>query len=109
MALRQYRFEHPKTEETITIGRWSYVWAGLLGAIYVWRIGSGSVLQAAFINLAFALGVIGIVFGSSVLPSLQQFLVLVAVGPLSILTQGSMMIGLIRDGFRRRGWFIRVD
>ncbi len=108
MALRGYRFEHPKTERTVTIGGWSYVWAGLLGAFYVWRIGSGSVVQAVAINVAFAIGVVAIVFGSSILPSVQQLLVLMALGPLAILLQGSMMIGLIRDGFRKRGWFVRV-
>ena len=57
MALREYRFEHPKTERSITIRRWSYLWAGLLGAIYVWWIGTGSILQALAINIAFAVGV----------------------------------------------------
>jgi hypothetical protein len=108
VALKEYRFEHPKTERTVTIGRWSYIWAGLLGAVYVWRIGYGSVLQAAAINIAFAVGVVAIVLGSSILPSLQQLFVLMVVGPLAVLTQGTLMISLIRDGFRRRGWFIRV-
>jgi hypothetical protein len=108
VALRGYRFEHPKTERTITIGGWSYVWAGLLGAFYVWRIGTGSVVQAAVINVVFAIAVVAIGLGSSILPSVQQLLVLMALGPLAILMQGSVMIGLIRDGFRKRGWFVRV-
>jgi hypothetical protein len=108
VSLKEYRFEHPKTERFVTIGRWSYVWAGLLGAIYVWRIGYGSILRAAAINIAFALGVTAIVLGSSALPSLQQLFVLMVVCPLAVLTQGTLMISLIRDGFRRRGWFIRV-
>jgi hypothetical protein len=29
--------------------------------------------------------------------------------PLAIFTQGSLMISLIRDGFRNRGWLVRVD
>jgi hypothetical protein len=108
VVLREYRFEHPKTERSIIIGRWSYVWAGLLGAIYVWRIGFGSVAQAIVINIAFAIGVVAIALGTSILPSVQQLLVLMALGPLAILVQGSTMISLIRAGVRKRGWFIRI-
>ena len=42
------------------------------------------------------------------LPSLYQFLVLLALGPLAVLTQGSLMISLIRNAFRKRGWLIRI-
>ena len=108
MALRVYRFEHPKTERSITIGGWSYLWAGFLGAGYVWWIGFGNILQALAINIAFAVGVIAIALGSSVLPSLQQLFVIMVVCPLAVLLQGSLMISLIRDGFRKRGWLIRV-
>jgi hypothetical protein len=108
VALREYRFEHPKTERSIIIGGWSYLWAGLLGAVYVWWIGFGSVLQALAVNIAFAIGVIAIVLGTSVLASVQQFLVILVVVPLAIFTQGSLMITLIRDGFRKRGWLVRV-
>ncbi len=108
MALREYRFEHPKTERSITIGSWSYLWAGLLGAAYVWWIGFGNILQALAINIAFAVGVIAIALGSSALPSFEQLLVLMVVVPLAILTQGTLMITLIRDGFRKRGWLVRT-
>ena len=107
MPLQEYRFEHPKTERSITIGRWSYLLAGFLGAGYVWWIGYGSVVQALAINIAFAIGVIAIALGSSALPSLYQLLVLLAFLPLAVLTQGSLMISLIRNGFRKRGWLVR--
>jgi len=109
VALRAYRFEHPKTERTVTIGAWSYLWAGLLGAIYVWWIGFGSVLQALAINIALGVGVIAIVLGTSILPSLQQLFVIMVLLPLAVFIQGSLMVSLIRDGFRKRGWLVRVD
>jgi len=109
VALKHYRFEHPKTEQSISVGGWSYLWAGLLGAAYVWWVGSGSVLQAVAINIAFAVGVVAIMLGTSILPSVQQLLVILAVVPLAIFIQGSMMVALIRDGFRKRGWLVRVD
>ena len=108
MALRVYRFEHPKTERSITIGGWSYLWAGFLGAGYVWWVGYGGVLQALAINIAFAIDVIAIALGTSVLPSVQQLLVILVVVPLAVFTQGSLMVTLIRDGFRKRGWLIRA-
>ncbi len=108
MPLREYRFEHPKTERSITVRRGSYVWAGLFGGFYVWRVGYGSVLLAFFINICFAVGVVAIVFGSSILPSYQQLLVLIALGPVAILAQGSVMISLIREAVRKRGWFVRL-
>ena len=108
MALREYRFEHSKTERSISMGGWSYLWTGLLGAIYVWWIGFGSVLQALAINIAFAIGVVAIVLGTSILPSVQQLLVILAIVPLAVFIQGSLMISLIRDGFRKRGWLARV-
>ena len=108
MALREYRFEHPKTERSITIGGWSYLWGGLLGFAYVWWIGFGSVLQALAINIGIAIGVIAIVLGTSILPSLQQLFVIMVLVPLAIFIQGSLMVSLIRDGFRKRGWLVRV-
>jgi hypothetical protein len=107
VILRAYRFEHPKTERSVAIGGWSYLWAGFLGAGYVWWIGYGSILQAVAINIAFAIGVIAIALGSSVLPSLHQFLVLLVALPVAVLAQGSLMISLIRGGFRKRGWLVR--
>jgi hypothetical protein len=106
--LHAYRFEHPKTERTISIGGWSYLWAGLLGAVYVWWIGYGSVLQAVAINIAFAIGVVAVALGTSILPSLTQFFIILVIPPLAIFIQGRLMITLIRDGFRRRGWLVRA-
>ena len=37
-----YRFTHPKTDESIVVRRWSYLWAGLFGAFYVAWKGMGS-------------------------------------------------------------------
>ena len=108
MGLKIYRFEHPKTERSITVGGWSYIWAGFLGAGYVWWIGYGSILQAVAINLSLGIGVIAIVLGTSILPSLQQLFVILVVCPLAVLLQGSLMISVIRNGFRKRGWLIRI-
>jgi hypothetical protein len=108
VLLRGFRFEHARTEQSVTIRGMSYAWAGLFGAGYVAWLGYGSVLQAVAINLAFAVGVVLLVGVTTYFAPLPQFLVLVVGLPVAILLQGGFMISLIRAGFRRRGWMIRT-
>jgi hypothetical protein len=107
VLLRSFRFEHPKTEKSVTIHTMSYVWAGLLGAGYVAWIGYGNVLQAVAINMGFAIGVVLLVGITSYVAVLQQVLVLAVGLPVVVLIQGTIMVSLIRTGFRRRGWMTR--
>ena len=55
---RRYRFEHPISEKSISIGGVSYLWAGVFGVLYMWRIGSGGVLQEIAVNVVFGPGVV---------------------------------------------------
>ncbi|UYN94876.1 MAG: hypothetical protein KIT25_23130 [Enhydrobacter sp.] len=104
MFLRGYRFEHPRTEKSITIRGWSYLWAGLFGAAYVWWIGFGSVWYALLLNVAYGAAFLSIVAVTSFIAAKTQFLVLLVLVPGVILVQGMAMISIIRIGFRRRGW-----
>lgn len=109
MPFRSVRFEHPKTEESITVRRKSYLWAGLFGAGYVAWIGYGSVLKALAINIGFlivVLVVLGVTSSTFVKP-VVQFIILVAMVPLVVAIQGEIMISIIRTAFRRRGWMTR--
>lgn len=106
--LRSYRFEHPKTEQSVTIRRLSYVWAGLFGAAYVAWVGHGSVLQAAATNVGFAIGVVLLIGASCYVATLPQFLMLMIGLPAIVLLQGTIMVNMIRTAFRRRGWLIRT-
>jgi hypothetical protein len=109
-VLAGYRFEHPKTEATVEVGGWSYLWAGLLGGFYVWSKGCsrGFVLRAFAYNVFYAVGVVGVVAFTSYIPSLYQAFVLVAMVPTAILVQGGTMLRLIKDAYRKRGWMIRL-
>ncbi|MBV8393730.1 MAG: hypothetical protein JOY81_11165 [Alphaproteobacteria bacterium] len=109
MPLRAFRFEHPKTEQSITLRRTSYLWAGLFGAGYVAWVGYGNVARAAIINLGFAIGslaLIGVTSSKYVVPKTQLVVLLIA-APLVIWIQGELMVSIIRTGFRRRGWLTR--
>jgi peptidoglycan/LPS O-acetylase OafA/YrhL len=107
----RYRFTNPNTDQSIFVGHWSYLWAGLLGALYVaWKgMGSRFVLAAA-INIGFAILVLGVsAVTSFVLPPKQQFFVILVGIPAVVAVQGTMMVNIVRNGYRRRGWRIRAN
>ena len=107
-----YRFTHPKTEYSIFVYRWSYLWAGLFGAAYVAFKGMGQRFMAAFaINVGFMILAVGAIGATSFpfVPKKTQALVIVGMVPILIAMQGTVMVRLIRDGYRRRGWKVMQD
>lgn len=109
--LRGYRFEHPRTEATVDVGRWAFLWAGLFGAFYVWYKGFPQLfLKALSFNALYALIFVGTWFATSLpqVPIRYQALILLAMIPTLILVQGNQMIQLIREGYRRKGWMVRL-
>jgi hypothetical protein len=107
-VLQAYRFEHPSGEEQIDlVDGWSYLWAGLFGAFYVARKGfRRQFAKAAAINFGFLLATLGVVSFSFVLrPALLQLGLVIVSLPLVVLLQGISMIRIVRDGYRRRGWW----
>jgi hypothetical protein len=109
-----YRFEHPKTEATVEVGGWGYLWAGFLGAGYVWQKGCRppDVLKALAYNISYAIVFFGVGFVTSMpqvpIPTRIWALLLVGMVPTLILMQANTMIRIIRDAYRRRGWMIRL-
>jgi hypothetical protein len=109
-VFRGYRFEHPRKEIAITLGGWSYLWAGLFGAFYVWRLGFGKLfLKALAINLLYGLFFVGFFVATLmfVRNALQWYGLQLVVIPIVILSQGTTMLRMLRDAYRRRGWMIR--
>jgi hypothetical protein len=105
-----YRFTHPKTDESIFVRRWSYLWAGLFGAIYVAYKGMASrFLIAVLVNLVIAVAALALTAITIVprVPTLYQILILVGAVPTIIAVQGTLMIRIVREGYRRRGWKVR--
>ncbi len=109
MLLHRYYFEHPNSEKSVTVGGWSYLWAGLLGVVFVWWAGAGNLLHAVTANIAFALLTFLLVSVASFLPEPIPALALVMALPVIVFVQGLMMVSIIRTGYRRRGWLIRTD
>jgi hypothetical protein len=109
MIFQSYRFENPNLGgDVVTISGWSYLWAGLFGAFYVaaskhrrQKIGKAVAINVAHVGLY-----IVVAAASSALPPVGQLTVIVLLAPLLVVLQGRAMIGLVKDGFRRRGWWI---
>jgi hypothetical protein len=110
-VLAGYRFEHPRTEVSVEVRSLSYLWAGLFGALYVWRKGCGQQFWKAFaFNILYAVVFIG-AWGATSIPQVpvrMQALFLLALVPTLILIQANTMIRIIKDAYRRRGWMIRL-
>lgn len=110
-VLAGYRFEHPRTEVSVEVRGWGYLWAGLFGAFYVWHKGCGPQFwKALAFNIGYGLLYIGGVGVTSMpqVPPLFQALAIVAGVPIVILLQANTMVRIIKDAYRRRGWMIRL-
>ena len=68
-------------------------------------------LLALLVNIGFLLAAVAVAGVTSLpfVPKRQQAIALLAMVPIIIGVQGTMMIRLIRDGYRRRGWKVRKD
>lgn len=108
----RYRFSDPQTERNIFVGRWSYLWAGVLGFIYVIYKGMGGrAAYALFVNIAFAVVAVAVTAITTLrfVPTNAQAVILVGAVPTLIAVQGTMMVNIIRDGYRKLGWKIRAN
>jgi hypothetical protein len=107
-----YRFEHPRTEASVEVGGWAFLWAGLFGALYVWYKGCRQIFwKALAINIGYGIAFFGTGFVTSLpqvpIPTKMWALGMVVLVPTVILLQANTMIRMIRDAYRRRGWMIR--
>jgi hypothetical protein len=75
----------------------------------VWRAGGGSVLHALVVNAAFAGAYFGLVSAMSFMRGVVALIVVIAAAPVFVFLNGRAMIGIIRTGYRRRGWMVRTD
>jgi hypothetical protein len=108
-VFRGYRFEHPRNETVIEVGGWSYLWAGLFGAFYLWRKGFRRLFLRAFAtNLGYLLFFIGVWAVTSYVVSLRiQAAILLVTIPVLTISQGATMLRMLRDAYRHRGWLVR--
>ena len=105
---KTFRFEHPKTEQSVIVGRWSYVWAGLFGAFYLLHHGFSSYFLRAFaVNIGCLVALIGLTAAPLFLRPLYAIFVMVVFVPTVFVINSVNMVSLIRTAYRRRGWMTR--
>lgn len=106
---KTFRFEHPKTEQSIIVGGWSYVWAGLFGAFWVLSYGFGSYFLRAFaVNIGCLVALVGLTAAPLFLKPLYAIFVLVVFVPAVFVFNSVNMVALIKTAYRRRGWMTRI-
>ena len=106
---KTFRFEHPKTEQSIIVGGWSYVWAGLFGAFYVLSHGFSSYFLRAFaVNIGCLIALVGLTAAPMVLKPLYAIFVLVVFVPVVFVVNSVNMVAHLKTAYRRRGWMTRV-
>jgi len=86
----------------------SYIAAGFLGPLYVLYRRSGGVLQAAGIAAGLTLGIVVLTGVTSFLPARTQLAAILVAVPAALVAQSTMVIGIIRRSYRRRGWMVRL-
>jgi hypothetical protein len=107
---RTYRFEHPKTEESVVIHRSSYVAAGIFGPFYVLYMRIPGFFPSLLISIALTAVIVAISGVTSFfLPPRTQLLALVIAIPVALAIQSILVIDLVKKSYRRRGWLIRAS
>lgn len=105
-----YRFEEPRTGKVIRISNWSYLLAGLFGALYMLLKAPGEgFLQALGWTIACTLAFASLAMVVTVLPAAAQTVLLVVAPPIVLIVQSVKIVALVRKSYRRRGWIVRQE
>jgi hypothetical protein len=105
----RYLFESRQTLRKVTVGGWSYVWAGLFGPFYVLSKGGRqyvfhALALAAGLTLAFA----ALLAVTTYVSAIQQTIALVLALPVVLLVQSVKAVAILKTAYRRRGWRVRT-
>ena len=109
--LKTYRFKNAKTGDEIHLGKLSYLWACMLGPVYVaFKAGPSCVARSLLLSVACAGAFFMLLVNLNRVPKAMQPVVLI-IGVLAVVLVHSLQtISLIADYYRkRRRWSVRVD
>jgi hypothetical protein len=106
--LKTYEFRDPTTERRIELDKLSYLWAGLLGPIYVaFKAGPLSVFFSLLYSLSCVAALLMLLVNLNRVPAAVQLVVLIF-GVLGVLLFHSMRtIGLVVSYYRKARWRVR--
>jgi hypothetical protein len=104
-----YLFENRQTKKYVSVGGWSYVWAGLFGPLYVLaKGGRSSTFRSLVLTVFLTLILVGLVAVTSYIPAIQQVIVVMGAIPVVLLVQSVKTVEILKNTYRLRGWKIRT-
>jgi hypothetical protein len=104
-----YLLESRQTRTRVNIGRWSYVWAGLFGPLYVLAKGGRiHTLYALALTVVLTVILVGVVGATSFIPAFQQVWVVCASIPVVLTVQAVKTVEILKSAYRQRGWRVRT-
>jgi len=101
-----YRFVEPHTEKSVRIGKLSYLWASLLGPVYLLaKAGPGKLLQSLVLSIACMVALfVFVARGLSYVPGELQPVALLFAVIAFFLVHSIRTMTLVKDSFLRRHW-----
>jgi hypothetical protein len=105
----RYLFESRQTKRNVTVGGWSYVWAGLLGPLYVLSKGGRQyVFHALALTAGLMLAVAVLLAVTTYVSAVLQTVALILALPVVLIVQSVKTVEILRTAYRRRGWRVRT-
>ena len=105
-----YTIYDPDTRKSVAIGKLSYVCAGLFGMVYfALKAGRTRLLAAIGLSLLCGTALVGVLFVSSMLPAIQQLIVMIVAMPAVMIFHSVKTVNLVKSSYRRRQWQVRQD
>ena len=101
-----YRFVDPSEDKTVSIGTFSYLFAGFLGPAYVlFKSGPRKLLHSLGWSIGCALGTFAfVVKGLPFIPGNLHAVVLVVGIPAVFLLHSAKTVAQVRNSLHERGW-----
>ncbi len=104
-----YTLESRSSVRRLTVGRWSYLWAGLFGPLYVLSKGGGwYALQALALSVGLTLLLVALVAATSYIAAFQQVVLVCIAVPIVLVFQAVKTVNILKTSYRRRGWRVRM-
>lgn len=104
-----YCFDDPRSDESVAIGKLSYLSAGFFGPAYVlYKAGPRKLLQSLAWSIGCALGTFAfVVKGLPYIPDNLRAVVLVVGIPAVFLLHSAKTVGLVQSTYLLRNWIMR--
>ena len=105
----RFLFESRQTARNVTVGGWSYVWAGLFGPLYVLSKGGRKyVVHALALTAGLMFAFAALLAVTSYVSAALQTVALILALPVGLVVHSVKTIAILKTAYRRRGWRVRT-